>query len=251
MGEVHERYKSFWTPEFWREYCEGHPVRRYRGQKEIRLARELLRLERGQRLLEAGCGYGRLSRVLLESGARWTGVELSPSMAEYCRRTLPREAVLVRADNGELPFAEASFDRVLCSGVLMHLEDERKALAELVRVLRPGGVLVVTGNNLLHPLGPLMHVKAALRPGYLQRFHLPGCYRRELERLGCCVETVRGDTLLGVGVQLGGLALPPAWLLPVIERTDRWSGVRLRWLGFEIWYQAVKAPAQRSASSTS
>ncbi|MCI0402195.1 MAG: class I SAM-dependent methyltransferase [Acidobacteria bacterium] len=240
MGEVHKRYETFWTPEYWREYCEGHPVRRYRGQREVALALELLRLEKGQRLLEAGCGYGRLSPALLERGVRWTGVELSPSMAAYCRRTLASSAVLVRGDNCELPFAEASFDRVLCSGVLMHLEDERKALAELVRVLRPGGVLVATGNNLLHPLGPLMHLKAALRPGYLQRFHLPGFYQRELERLGCRVEMVRGDTLLGVGVRLGGLALPPARLLGAIERIDGWSATALRWFGFELWYQAVK-----------
>lgn len=246
MGEVHERYKSFWTPEFWREYCEGHAVRRYRGRRELRLALELLRLKEGQRLLEVGCGYGRLSASLVESGAQWTGVELSPSMAAHCRRTLPASAWLVRGDNCELPFAEGSFDRVLCSGVLMHVEDERKALGELVRVLRPGGVLVVSGNNLLHPLGPLMDATAALRRGYLQRFHLPGFYRRELERLGCRVETVQGDTLLGVGVRVGGVALPPRWLLPAIERTDEWSGRALRWLGFEIWYQAVKC-AEASA----
>lgn len=243
MGRVHEYYKTFWTPAYWQAYCEGHPVRRYRGERERQLMLRLLCLEEGQSVLEAGCGYGRLSRSLLaQPGIRWTGIELSPAMARHCRDQLPGAPPVLRADVSELPFATDSFDRVLCSGVLMHLENEKQALAELVRVTRPGGLLVVSGNNLLHPLGPVVHLRALLRRHYVQRFHLASFYRRRLERLGCRLQAVYGDTLLGVGVQLpAGVMLPPAWTLPLVRAVDGWSEPLLRAFGFELWFQARKS----------
>ena len=242
MGRVHDNYMKYWTPAYWRSYCEGHPVRRYRGRREIQLALELLRLEGGQRVLEVGCGYGRLSEVLIaQPNVAWAGAELSPSMAEHCRQALPAHAWVVRADSSKLPFPAETFDRVLCNGVLMHVEDERKALKKLVRVTRRGGLLVVSGNNVLHPLGPLMHLRAALRRNYFQRFHLAAFYRHELERLGCRLESLRGDTLLGVGIQVAGrVNLPPAWSLPVVARVDQWGRSLLRYFGYELWFQAVK-----------
>lgn len=242
MGRVHESYKTFWTPDYWQAYCEGHPVRRYRGQRERQLMLQLLSLRPGQRFLEAGCGYGRLSRFLLQDQPlRWTGVDLSPVMARHCRDHLPGAAAVVNADVSRLPFANDSFDRVLCSGVLMHLENEEAALAELVRVARPGGLLVITGNNLVHPLGPLVQLSAWLRSNYIQRFHLAGFYRRRLERLGCRLLAVKGDTLLGVGVQVvGGLQLPPGWSLPVVSRIDSWCEGLLPVFAYELWFQAQK-----------
>ena len=242
MGPVHQHYKTFWTPAYWQAYCEGHPVRRYRGERERQLMLQLLRLEDGHRVLEAGCGYGRLSRTLLaHRRIRWTGVELSLAMARHCREHLPGHPPVIGADISDLPFASATFDRVLCSGVLMHLEDENKALAELVRVTRPGGLLVVSGNNVFHLLGPLMHVRALFRRNYIQRFHPASFYRGHLERLGCRVEAVCGDTLLGVGVQvLGWVRLPPAWALPLVRKVDRWGESLLPHFGYELWFQAVK-----------
>lgn len=241
-GRVHQHYKTFWTPAYWQSYCEGHPVRRYRGQRERQLLLRLLRLEDGLRLLEAGCGYGRLSRPLLASaGVHWVGVELSPSMVRYCRQQLPGSPPVVQADIGELPFADGSFDRVLCTSVLVHLEDEQEGLAELVRVTRPGGRLVLSANNLLHPLGPLMQLRALFRRHYIQRSHLASFYRHQLERLGCRLEGVYGDTLLGVGLgPVGTVTLPPAWTLPLINKLDDWFESLLPYFGYELWFQAVK-----------
>lgn len=242
MSSVHQHYKTFWTPAYWQAYCEGHPVRRYRGEREQQLMLELLSVEDGHRVLEAGCGYGRLSRSLLSHRRiRWTGVELSPTMARHSREQLPGTPPVLRADISHLPLASNTFDRVLCSGVLMHLEDESRALAELVRVTRPGGLLVLSGNNLFHPLGLVVHLRALLRRNYVQRFHFPAFYRRQLQGLGCRVEAVRGDTLLGVGVGLfGRVILPPQWALPLVRKGDEWGKSLLPHFGYELWFRAVK-----------
>jgi ubiquinone/menaquinone biosynthesis C-methylase UbiE len=55
------------------------------------------------------------------------------------------------ADVGLLPFKDGEFDKVLCTGVLMHIANDEAAVRELIRVLRPGGILVCSINNALSP----------------------------------------------------------------------------------------------------
>lgn len=94
------------------------------------------------RVLEAGCGCGYLA---LELGARMdvTAVDASPHALAACRRRgLPR---LARADIGALPFVDAAFDAVVSIDALYHraVADDAAALAELGRVCRPGGRVVL------------------------------------------------------------------------------------------------------------
>jgi SAM-dependent methyltransferase len=114
----------------------------YRGRRRV-LARtvERLGLPPRARILDAGCGSGRNMVDL----ARWgtvTGVELSPAAAEAARGRHVGE--VVEGSVLEMPFAEDSFDLVVCLDVIEHLQDDRAALHELHRVLAPGGALVVT-----------------------------------------------------------------------------------------------------------
>ena len=93
-------------------------------------------------VLDAGCGSGGMTRFLGRRGIV-TGVDLAPEALELAkRRGLTR---LARASVGQLPFRSASFDVVTSFDVLYHLNvhDDRAALAELHRVLRPGGVLLI------------------------------------------------------------------------------------------------------------
>ncbi|GAA2197855.1 class I SAM-dependent methyltransferase [Streptomyces bangladeshensis] len=102
----------------------------------------------GRRILDAGCGSGPLSAALRDRGAVVTGVDASAGMLALARRRLGDDADLHLADlNDRLPFADGAFDDVVASLVLHYLEDWGPALAELRRVLRPGGRLIASVDH--------------------------------------------------------------------------------------------------------
>jgi ubiquinone/menaquinone biosynthesis C-methylase UbiE len=109
----------------------------------------------GRRILDAGCGSGPLSAALRDRGAVVTGLDSSAGMLELARRRLGDDADLHLADLGRpLPFPDGAFDDVVASLVLHYLEDWTAPLAELRRVLRPGGRLIASVDHPLqgHPL---------------------------------------------------------------------------------------------------
>jgi len=103
----------------------------------------------GRRILDAGCGSGPLSAALRDRGAIVTGIDISAGMLERARRRLGDDgARLQQADlKSPLPFPDNAFDDVITSLVLHYLEDWKAPLAELRRVLRPGGRLIVSVNH--------------------------------------------------------------------------------------------------------
>ncbi|MFH8935507.1 class I SAM-dependent methyltransferase [Streptomyces griseosporeus] len=102
----------------------------------------------GRRVLDAGCGSGPLSAALRERGAVVTGVDASVGMLALARRRLGEDADLRRADLREpLPFGDGVFDDVVASLVLHYLEDWGPTLAEMRRVLRPGGRLITSVDH--------------------------------------------------------------------------------------------------------
>ena len=97
---------------------------------------------RGKDVLEVGCGTGVHARLLAQAGARVTAVDLTPTAVELTRRRLELaglEADVREADAESLPFADASFDFVWSWGVVHHSENTERVLAEIARVLKPGG----------------------------------------------------------------------------------------------------------------
>ncbi|OXM62556.1 MULTISPECIES: class I SAM-dependent methyltransferase [Amycolatopsis] len=102
----------------------------------------------GRRILDAGCGAGPLTAELRDRGAVVTGVDASAAMLALARRRLGDEVPLHEADlRDPLPFADESFDDVVASLVLHYLEDWGPTLAELRRVLRPGGRLIASVDH--------------------------------------------------------------------------------------------------------
>lgn len=101
----------------------------------------------GDAILDCGCGYGFFLRLLDDlTGATITGLDLDDDRLDRCRDQLgdrPRISC-VRGDAQALPFADDTFSHAVCSEVLEHLDDDCVALAELWRVLRPGGLLAIT-----------------------------------------------------------------------------------------------------------
>lgn len=110
----------------------------------------------GRRVLDAGCGSGPLAADLHERGASVAGFDASPAMIRLAEARLGNEADLKVADlTRPLPYDDAVFDDALAVLVLHYLEDWSGPLAELRRVLKPGGRLVVVVN---HPtIPPVMY----------------------------------------------------------------------------------------------
>lgn len=126
--------------------------------------RELWREPRaGSFWLDAGCGAGTYSRMLMDQGAVVVGLDYAVASLRKARSHCRGEGCWIAADVTRLPIREGSADGVLCFGVMQTLEAPEPALRELTAVLRPGGHLWVDGLNrwcLPHLLGNL---KRALR----------------------------------------------------------------------------------------
>jgi SAM-dependent methyltransferase len=112
---------------------------------------ERLRVRRGEVLLDAGCGEGRHCFGALERGARVVGLDLDPACLAAAAGGLRRRAgelnslgEMIRGNTFALPFADETFDKVICSEVMEHIHDYRAAARELARVTRPRGMVAVT-----------------------------------------------------------------------------------------------------------
>jgi len=155
-ADLKERVRAFWqahpcgtkfsdaemgTPEFF-ERIEAH---RYTKEWHIPEAADFAGA-RGLSVLEIGCGMGTDGAQFAQAGARYTGIDLTEAAIGLARRRFELsglEGEFRVADAENLDFAGESFDRVYSHGVLHHTPDTARAVAEIHRVLRPGGQAVV------------------------------------------------------------------------------------------------------------
>jgi SAM-dependent methyltransferase len=116
----------------------------------------------GDRVLDVGCGAGKFFRADFAGRipCRWIGVDIQPDMARNER--LHSRA---RGDAIEMPFADRSFDVVICRWMIEHVKDPARILSEFARSLKPSGRLALFTPNLLHYYG----MASRLTP---HRFHL-------------------------------------------------------------------------------
>jgi SAM-dependent methyltransferase len=115
---------------------------------------------RGQDALDAGCGMGYGLALLNRLGASSvTGVDVEEEALEEARRSFGDFASCHRADLAVLPFDDDSFDLITCFEVIEHVADQKRALEELRRVLRPDGVLFISSPNRgIYPGGNPWHL---------------------------------------------------------------------------------------------
>lgn len=175
-----DRVRVFWNREscdadqahaekFSREYFEQIEQWRYRDQPFIHSFAQFSRY-RGQRVLEVGFGAGTDFIQWLRAGARVSGIDLTEEALANVRHRiqvygLPPPESLQVADAENLPFPANTFDLGYSWGVLHHTPDTSKALAELVRVVRPGGEIKVMLYNRHGLYAWKMWVKHALLKG--------------------------------------------------------------------------------------
>lgn len=142
-SELHQRWESVYRT---------HPL--LEGLNDRILARllEIMRPASGASILDAGCGVGSHLVRFARRGFECTGVDISATILEQAAVNVSRNQAgdhvrLTCQALEELAFASASFDAVHCRGVLMHIPDWKRALTELIRVLKPGGRIAILEAN--------------------------------------------------------------------------------------------------------
>jgi len=205
-----------------------------------------LGVQRGERLLDLGCGGGRHAFQAVRLGARVVALDAMATEVAQVRDTIGAmldagevraddEAGVVQGDALHLPFADASFDRVIAAEVLEHIPEDDSAMAELSRVLRPGGTMAVTVPR----FGPEV-VNWALSNDY---HDVPGGHVR-IYRRSTLFERLRGAGLRPLGSHHAHALHSPYWWLKCLvgpRRNDQflvktyhrllvWDITRAPWL---------------------
>jgi SAM-dependent methyltransferase len=105
-------------------------------------------LAEGRAVLDAGCGTGYGTLMLIEGGAASvTAIDLAEEAVEQTLERVDGRAEVVLGDVHQLPFDDASFDMVVCFEVIEHMDGQDAALSEFARVLRPEGFLLISSPN--------------------------------------------------------------------------------------------------------
>ena len=152
----------------------------------------------GHLSLDIACGSGRYLRPLEEKGARAIGLDLSPEMLRIARGHCGSS--LVTGDMERLPFADESFDSIICSLAVGHLRELGRFAEETARVLKPGGYLLYSDFHpflTLHDLERTFRDAAGVLRSVDHHLHLYEDHHRELRTAGLEIERVaepRGET---------------------------------------------------------
>jgi ubiquinone/menaquinone biosynthesis C-methylase UbiE len=199
-----------------------------RGSRWTRMRLENVRLlvdpQTGDRVLDIGCAAGAIAHYLSTFGCETVGIDLSEAGIRLARERHPRLRFEV-ADATALPFADASFDKVVAADVTEHLDDGtlRAAFTESRRVLVPGGTLSIHTPNPRHAIERLkaMNLVLAQNPTHIGLRRGPEL-RQELERAGFDVE----------------LDLRRPGFYPGLRTLERLAGGRVELLGYRICLRA-------------
>ena len=140
-----------------------------------------------RRILEVGCGEGELAERLVRSGAEVVAVDQSERMVEL---TQARGVDARVADVQDLPFWDVSFEAVLAAWMLYHVPDVDRGIAEIARVLIPGGRLVAVTNA-------ADHLKELFALGGIERWEVPFGAENAVELLSRHFETVERRDVYG------------------------------------------------------
>lgn len=193
-----------------RFYCRSF-VRKIAQWREVRYFRATRPIPAGAKVLEIGCGDGGGAGIFarLFRPGLYHGLDVDPAMVKVAagrraKSALGRFALFVQGDAERLPYRDGAFDAVVNFGIIHHLPDWRRGVAEVARVLRPGGTFYF--EEIYPPLYANPVFRVMLAHPRENRFHdpefraaldeeglslLPGSHDSSLYILGVAVKTVR------------------------------------------------------------
>ncbi|MBK1634841.1 class I SAM-dependent methyltransferase [Rhodovulum adriaticum] len=176
---------------------------------------------RGLRILDVGCGDGVLATRLAQDGARVTGLDASTDMIAAARRRAKAAGVdvdLVEGDAGGLPFHAGHFDCVVSVATLCFVDDPRPTIREMVRVLKPGGRLILGELGRWNLWAAQRRVKSWLGSNLWRMAH----FRSRAALLALATGAGLADAKV-----IGAVFYPPfGWAAKLMAPVDPWLG---RW----------------------
>ena len=181
------------------------------------------------RAIDVACGTWRLAGILSQAGHNVVAVDASPEMLQRARANEPH-AKLLQGDVSRLPVRSESMDLAVCALALTHVEDLSLPLAEIARVVRPGGCVLLSD---VHPVAVATGAQAFFKMSDGSRavarnhVHWPSAYVDAFSASGLVVERMSEPLVderfgadvavpeirLAIGVSLTGLPLVIIWLL--------------------------------------
>ena len=191
---------------------------------------------RGLRILDVGCGDGVLATRLALAGARVTGIDASADMIAAARRGAKAAGVeidLVEGDAGDLPFSAGRFDCVVSVATLCFVDDPRPTIREMVRVLKPGGRLILGELGRWNLWAAQRRVKGWLGSKLWRAAH----FRSRAELLALATGAGLADAKV-----TGAVFYPPfGWGAKVMAPIDLWLG---RWTTLGAAFLVVTVTAR-------
>jgi ubiquinone/menaquinone biosynthesis C-methylase UbiE len=199
-------------------------------------------------VLDFGCGSGYMTVEMAKLAAKATGIDVNPHLASIkIPRRLAGRLEYVQTSGTGLPFADATFDRILASEVLPMIPEPGPFLAEITRVLKPGGRLVVV-NGLGHPLIEQAYAANAPRLAALARRYpdrMPRSYAEYCQRFQAIAGTARTsfmtETEIVEALRRAGFAIESTGYSP-----RQSAGAWLSWTQFELYLRTGKVVSDRS-----
>jgi SAM-dependent methyltransferase len=159
-----------------------------------------LPLEKGDLVLDAGCGEGRHTFECFRHECAVLGMDLSHQSllkAQYVLKEMEKRqdargrVLLLRGDALRFPFADGAFNKIVCAEVIEHVEDEHRGVAELARILSQGGKIAITvPTRMTEHVYDLLSKEYFRTPGGHVRKVIPGELARSMEANGLRVYAV-------------------------------------------------------------
>lgn len=150
------------------QHNHPNPIMRYIENKRTRSVFDLLDVKDCDAVLDIGCGCGNMLDKIAR-GALY-GVDISRFAIEQATKRLKDRAVLYNCNAESLPFEDSTFDKIFCSEVIEHTLHPERIIKEIFRVLKSGGICVISIPNEKFS----RYIKSFLRALGISRFFLPG-----------------------------------------------------------------------------